>query len=174
MRLYALSLAVLGGFQRLRLPLATNLWPLVEAATFRFVLDLSHKLGKIQLFSGNRTCYAMLESKPKVVESYALMPGMDRPFGTQGLKTRAETELQFTCFDYGEPHSNGQMAAIEANQCKIPLLAAKWGLDPACIRRHVMLKEGGVAGESNRRMIRLSGCDCIGVCAGCSSSRFAA
>ena len=51
----------------------------------------------------------------------------------QGVRTGAEIELSMKCFGYGEHPATGSWAAVEwmaANVAKVPLLAARWSLDP--------------------------------------------
>jgi hypothetical protein len=56
----------------------------------------------------------------------------------QGAKTMAEAGLGMKCFGYGED-SEMDLAIINesaaANVEKIPLLAARWSIDPAMVRR---------------------------------------
>ena len=49
----------------------------------------------------------------------------------QGVKTLPEIELGLKCFAYGESPATTNNA--EANVKKVPLLAARWSLDPAAI-----------------------------------------
>ena len=54
----------------------------------------------------------------------------------QGAKTAAETDLSMKCFGYGEQPEAESWAAVKwmaANVAKVPLLAARWSLDPARI-----------------------------------------
>ena len=50
----------------------------------------------------------------------------------QGKPTSAEKDLGLKCFDYAapEPVPFGQTDAISSNLEKIPMLAARWSLDP--------------------------------------------
>jgi len=130
--------------------LLPNPWKDIDAC-FRFVLDLSRKVGKVQLFSADRATLRHAWAKAeggRVMRAYAWA---GRTVWVQGLPTRAEADLRMTCFDYFEPLPSGQTAALAANLNKIPLLAAKWGLDPARIHHHLMLKEQGVTGEPAHR-----------------------
>ena len=71
----------------------------------------------------------------------------------QGAKTPAETELSMKCFGYGEEPNADSWAAVEwtaANVGKVPLLAARWSLDPARINERARNHADGIAGESSR------------------------
>ena len=59
----------------------------------------------------------------------------------QGAKTMAETGLGMKCSGYGENSVTNEIA--ESNFEKIPLLAARWGLDPSVLHR-----ADGITGES--------------------------
>lgn len=121
-------------------------------ACFRFVRDLSRKLGKVQLFSANRSLHhhAWVKAETgRVVRAYAWA---GTTVWTQGAPTRAEMDLGLTCFEYAEPLPDGLPAGtLERNVEKVPLLAARWGLDPARIQEHFLLKEHGVAGKPAHR-----------------------
>lgn len=65
----------------------------------------------------------------------------------QGAKTMAEIEMGMKCFGYGESFEVESWTTNEsaaANLEKIPLLAARWSIDPAILRR-----ADGIAGESS-------------------------
>ena len=130
--------------------LLPNPWKDIDAC-FRFVLDLSRKTGKVQLFSADRATlrHAWVKAeRGRILRAYAWA---ERTVWVQGLPTREEINLQMTCFDYFEPLPSGKAAGLAANLDKIPLLAAKWGLDPARIHHHLLLKEHGVTGEPAHR-----------------------
>jgi hypothetical protein len=57
------------------------------------------------------------------------------------------------CFGYGEHPGAASWAAAEwttTNVAKVPLLAARWSLDPARIDERLRNHANGVAGESPR------------------------
>jgi len=121
---------------------------------FRFVLELSRKLGQVQFFSASRILHhhAWVQANSgRVIRAYAWA---GKTLWQQGLRTRAERELDLRCFDYAEPaesNSSSQMDAAAANVEKVPLLAARWSLDPAGIDERFLESESGIAGESSRR-----------------------
>src|SRR5262249_7227603 len=71
-------------------------------ACFRFLLDLSRKLGQVQFFGANRVlghhAWVRVEAG-RVVRAYAWA---GRTVWNQGIKTRAELELGLKCFHYFE------------------------------------------------------------------------
>lgn len=123
-------------------------------ACFRFVLRLSRKLGQVQFFSASRVLHHhawVRADGGRVVRAYAWA---GKTLWQQGERTAAERELGLTCFDYTElceGASFGQSGAIDQNVDKVPLLAARWSLDPARIDRRFLEREGGVAGEPSLR-----------------------
>ncbi|MGB7746604.1 MAG: hypothetical protein WBN75_04875 [Verrucomicrobiia bacterium] len=117
---------------------------------FRFLTELSRKLGHVQFFQSEQALHhhAWVRVENGVVKRAYAWAG--ETVWNQGAKTAEETELSMKCFSYGEPPGAASWAAAEwmaANAAKVPLLAARWSLDPARIdgrlRKHV-------AGESPR------------------------
>jgi hypothetical protein len=123
-------------------------------ACFRFVVDISRKLGQVQFFSASRVLHYHAWVKAdsgRVLRAYAWA---GKTLWKQGARTRAEKDLDLKCFDYAEAAeriSFGQPDVIAANADKVPLLAARWSLDPARIEDRFLEKECGIAGELSRR-----------------------
>jgi hypothetical protein len=123
-------------------------------ACFRFVLDMSRKLGRVQFFAASRVLHyhAWVQADGgRILRAYAWA---GRTLWTQGAPTRAEKELDLKCFDYGEPAeriSFTQPDVVASNADKVPLLAARWSLDPARIDERFLANERGIAGELARR-----------------------
>jgi len=122
-------------------------------ACFRFLLGLSHKLGHVQFFSANRVlghhAWARVEAG-RVVRAYAWA---GKTHWNQGIKTRAELQLGLKCFHYLEAPERtqyGQTDVIALNTEKVPLLAARWSLDPAAIDERLFEQSLGIAGEPPR------------------------
>jgi len=121
---------------------------------YRFVLHLSRKLGHVQLFSLNRVLnhHAWVRADGgRIVRAYAWA---GRTIWKQGTRTAAEADLKVRCLEYGEMlerTSFEQVDALTANVDKVPLLAARWSLDPAGIDEQVFEQERGIAGEPSRR-----------------------
>ena len=119
--------------------------------TFKFLLELSRKLGHVQYFAANRVlghhAWAMLEAG-RVVRAYAWA---GQTLWNQGVKTRGELELGLKCFRYFEGPERiafGQMDMVALNTEKVPLLAARWSLDPAAIDERLLMKTWGVTEAS--------------------------
>jgi hypothetical protein len=115
---------------------------------FRFLTAASRKLGHVQFFhmekfSGHHAWARMDDGC--VTRAYAWA---GETIWNQGAKTMAENGLGLKCFAYGENSEAGFWPAFEkaaANVEKIPLLAARWSLDPEILHR-----AGGITGESPR------------------------
>lgn len=119
-------------------------------ACFRFLLELSRKLGHVQCFSASRILHHHAWIKAKrghVLRAYAWA---GKTLWNQGRKTRAEKLLALSCYEYLDAETAeaalGQPELLEANVTKVPLLAARWSLDPAHIYEHLCEKECGLAG----------------------------
>ena len=119
-------------------------------ACFRFLLDLSRKLGEVQFFIADPVLHEhgwVRANCGRVARAYAWG---GKTLWTQGRMTEAEKALDLKCFDYvesgGRP-SSAESDLIAANVEKVPLLAARWSLDPACIDERLLEHERGVAGE---------------------------
>ncbi len=117
-------------------------------ATFHYLLGLSRKLGQVQFFAANRVlghhAWAVVEAG-RVVRAYAWA---GQTLWNQGVKTRAELELGLKCFHYFEGPERiafGQTDVIAMNTEKVPLLAARWSLDPAAIDERLLVKALGIA-----------------------------
>jgi len=123
-------------------------------ACFRFVLALSRKLGQVQLFSASRVLqyHAWVKTeRGRIVRAYAWA---GKTVWQQGTRTAAEKDLDLKCFDYAEPAervSFNQPEVAAVNVDKVPLLAARWSLDPGHIDGHFLENEQGVAGEPSRK-----------------------
>ncbi len=124
-------------------------------ACFRFLLDLSRKLGKVQFFSLRQDSHYHAWAKARngrILRAYAWADGT---LWCQGPKTWSENDLGLQCFDYCEVPSTtspGFLGAVAANARKVPLLAADWGLDLARLPEHFRLEEHGLAGKLAHRL----------------------
>jgi hypothetical protein len=121
---------------------------------FHFLLELSRKLGHVQFFSLSRVLnhHAWVQAEQgQILRAYAWA---GRTLWNQGRPTRAELELGLTCLDYWEqsaPTAFGQSDAAGLNTDRVPLLAARWSLDPATIDVRRCKESHGIAGELSRR-----------------------
>ena len=122
-------------------------------ASFRFLLTLSRKLGRVQYFGANRVLghHAWIRAEGgRIVRAYAWA---GRTQWNQGVETRAERELGLKCFRYLESPDGAlfeHSEVILANVEKVPLLAARWSFDPASVDQYVLERASGVAGEAPR------------------------
>jgi hypothetical protein len=123
-------------------------------ACFCFLLDMSRKLGRIQFFNASPILHhhAWVQADSgRILRAYAWA---GRTLWNQGKRTSAEQDLGLKCFDYTDPTQAfpfGLQDRINANVEKVPLLAARWSLDPAAIDERFLQDERGVAGEWSRR-----------------------
>ena len=115
---------------------------------FRFLLNLSRKLGHVQYFSVNGVlnhhAWAHFESG-YVWRGYAWA---GKTIWNQGDMTREETALRMKCADYvtaNDPSAFGN--SDFGNAEKVHLLAARWSIDPEAIDESLMEHEWGIAGE---------------------------
>jgi hypothetical protein len=119
---------------------------------FRFLLDLSGKLGQVQFFCANRVLahHAWVRAESgRIIRAYAWA---GKTLWNQGIKSVAELELGMKCFRYFEAPENalfGQQDVNLMNTEKVALLAARWSLDPAAIDER-SLHSVGIAGEPTR------------------------
>jgi len=116
-------------------------------ASFLFLVALSRKLGHIQFFHADNLsrhhAWARIDDG-YVTRAYAWA---GETVWMQGTKTALEIELKMRCFAYGE--DGFPEKAIQANCDKVPMLAARWSLDPARITSHALKTANGIAGESS-------------------------
>jgi len=121
---------------------------------FRFIVHLSRRLGQVQFFSASRVVqhHAWIRADSgRIVRAYAWG---GRTLWTQGTLTPAEKELNLTTFDYHETPDRpafGQPDVLALNTEKVPLLAARWSLDPGRVDESWVHAACGVAGEPSTR-----------------------
>jgi len=123
-------------------------------ACFCFLLEMSRKLGRVQFFNASRILHhhAWIQADHgRILRAYAWA---GRTLWNQGKPTLAEQELRLKCFDYtdpAQPFPFSMQESVTGNVEKVPLLAARWSLDPAAIDERFLEHERGVAGEWSRR-----------------------
>jgi len=115
---------------------------------FRFLITTSRRLGHVQFFHMEKfsTHHAWARMDDGCVTRAYAWAG--ETIWNQGAKTLAENELGMKCYGYGEDSGTGFWVTKEkasANVEKIPLLAARWSVDPEILRR-----ADDIAGESSR------------------------
>jgi hypothetical protein len=113
-----------------------------------FLTALSRELGHVQFFHMEKMsahhAWARMDDGC-VTRAYAWA---GETIWNQGVKTLAEGGLGLNCPGYGEEDKAESWVRREkaaANVEIIPLLAARWSLDPGILHR-----AGGIAGESSR------------------------
>jgi len=111
-------------------------------ACFHFLMALSRRLGHVQYFHVNAIlqhhAWARLDDGC-VTRAYAWA---NETVWNQGAKTLPEIELGMKCSAYGE--NLASIGEAEANARKIPLLAARWSLDPAEINSRFVKHGSGI------------------------------
>ncbi len=121
---------------------------------YMLLLELSRKLGHVQFFSLNRALnhHAWAQaSHGQILRAYAWA---GQTLWNQGRPTRAEVELRMKCFDYAEPLQQIRFAdpnPVAQNTEKVPLLAARWSIDPAAIDPRVLRENRGITGKLSWR-----------------------
>jgi len=120
---------------------------------FRFILDLSRKLGQVQFFSVNRAVnhHAWVQAEQGVVQRAYAWAG--KTLWNQGALTRAEIELVFKCYGYGEGEERvdfGRPDPTALNTERLPLLAARWSVDPTSVDARMLKENQGIAGQLSR------------------------
>jgi hypothetical protein len=113
-----------------------------------FLTALSRELGHVQFFHTEKFsahhAWARLD-EGCVTRAYAWA---GETIWNQGAETLAETRLHLQCPGYGEEAEAGLWAAktnAAVNVEKIPLLAARWSVDPEIVHR-----APGISGGSSR------------------------
>jgi len=120
---------------------------------FRFVMDLSRKLGHVQFFSVNRAVnhHAWVQAElGTVVRAYAWA---GKTLWNQGAMTRAELDLSLKCHGYGDGEERvdfGRPDPAVINTERLPLLAARWSIDPTSIDARMLKESQGIAGKPSR------------------------
>jgi hypothetical protein len=120
---------------------------------FRFLIELSRKLGHVQFFSANSVvshhAWARAEAGC-ILRAYAWA---GKTFWNQGIKTQAEIDLAMKCYRYCEASETtlfGEPDLAFLNTEKVSQLAAMWSIDPAAIDERVVGQSCGIAGEPRR------------------------
>jgi hypothetical protein len=124
-------------------------------ACFRFLLNLSRKLGHVQFFNANSVlnhhAWAQIESG-RVLRAYAWA---GKTLWNQGKITQPEASLGMKCYGYTEAVDQQTFSASlnepgVNNSDKVHLLAARWSIDPEDIDQRFTEQEWGIVGEPSR------------------------
>jgi len=117
---------------------------------FRFLNDLSGKLGHVQYFLADRVLYhhAWVRAEGgQILRAYAWA---EETVWNQGAMTIAEMELGVQCLEYGEVLGNETFPPapfIQTNTEKVVALAANWSIDPLTVDQRALRLGQGLAGE---------------------------
>jgi len=119
---------------------------------FIWLQKLSSKLGEVQFFSANRALNHHAWARLLTGEVFRAYAWTGETLWNQGALTRAEIELGFDCRAYGEREDGLPPLhdTFVGNTEKVPLLAARWSLDPATIDTALDWPQSGIAGELNQ------------------------
>jgi hypothetical protein len=120
---------------------------------FRFIVDLSRKLGQVQFFSINRAVnhHAWVHADLGAIQRAYAWAG--RTLWNQGKLSRAEIDLGLKCYNYGEGEDRidfGKVDPAAVNTERVPLLASRWSLDPMSIDARMLKENQGIAGQLSR------------------------
>lgn len=114
---------------------------------YRFLTNLSRKVGHVQFFSANRVvnhhAWALID-KGRVFRGYAWG---EQALWNQGPATAAEKDLKLCCFEYGENSTFDQKEMLAMNTERVPQLASRWSIDPSSIDERQFKSSYGIAGE---------------------------
>lgn len=119
-------------------------------ACFLWLRELSQQLGEVQFFAANRALSHHAWARLLSGEVFRAYAWADETLWTQGELTRAELDLGLTCTEYGEGRPNALTSGNDhrfANVEKVPLLAARWSIDPASIDLGRHWPRPGIAGQ---------------------------
>ena len=124
---------------------------------FRFMIDLSRKLGHVQFFSVNRALshHTWVQAEQGTILRAYSWAG--KTIWNQGIKTSAEIELGLKCFTYGESPERppfSQADPFARNTERVPLLASRWSVDPTTLDPRLLSETPGIAGEVSRSRTR--------------------
>jgi hypothetical protein len=121
---------------------------------FRFLLELSRKVGQVQFFNANVMLNEhawVLADSGRILRGYAWA---GKTLWNQGSQSPAEKELGMRCYDYTEMADAMQFSLAEPglnNADKVHLLAARWSVDPDTIDDRLIEQELGIVGQPMRR-----------------------
>lgn len=117
-------------------------------ACYRFLSNLSRKLGEVQYFSVHPVVqhfsWARL-NKGRVLRAFAWA---GQTLWNQGKMTDAESSLSMFCPDYGESGGEAMFSndsGMASNLEKLPLLASRWSLDPGSLEPRAFEARSGLA-----------------------------
>ncbi len=114
---------------------------------FHLLRHLSQQLGHVQFFSCHppvdHHAWAMVEDG-RVIRAYAWA---QKTLWNQGVLTAAERTVGMRCNEYGEEPTGFPPHEGRSNVDRLPLLAARWSVDPLSLDQIVDGASQGVSGE---------------------------
>jgi len=123
---------------------------------FHLLQRLSRRLGRVQFFSANpllkQHAWACAH-QGRIERAYAWA---GRTLWNQGCQTPGEAELGMVCYDYGTTSAGLHRVhadPIARNTDRVPLLAARWSVDPSAVDPRVLQEAHGIVGELSRSII---------------------
>ncbi len=117
---------------------------------YRFLADMSDRLGHVQFFHGNPALghHAWVKLiERKVIRAYAWT---GETVWNQGDLTRAEQKTGMCCFDFLEDHDEGsyqRWETVGANVDRLPMLASIWSVDPVVFEDAAIRLKPGWSGR---------------------------
>jgi len=120
---------------------------------FRFLSELSRKVGQVQFFSVNRAVnhHAWVQLQHGQVQRAYAWAG--KTIWNQGRKSTAEMELGLRCYDYTQGPERtqfGQNDPLHHNTERVCLLARRWSVDPSALDARRLKESPGITGEISR------------------------
>jgi hypothetical protein len=117
---------------------------------FRFLNDLSAKMGHVQYFLADRVLYHHAWVRAENGHTLRAYAWAGETLWNQGQPTIAEMELGLHCLEYGENLGNDSFPPapfIQTNTEKVLALAANWSIDPLTVDQRALGLGQGLAGE---------------------------
>lgn len=117
---------------------------------FHLLQRLSRSLGRVQLFSIDRLLkhHAWACAHQGRIERAYAWAG--RTLWNQGRPTPAEVQLGLVCYGYGAAPPRVHRASLDPiirNTDRVPLLAARWSVDPGAVDPGLLSQAHGIVGE---------------------------
>lgn len=120
---------------------------------YHLLRHLSQQLGHVQFFSChpavNHHAWAMAE-EGRVIRAYAWA---GKTLWNQGPLTPAETAVGMRCLGYGEEAEGFSSSTGRSNTDRLPLLVARWSVDPLSLDQVADAADQGVSGEPSTQRL---------------------